>query len=240
LREAIENHIKSGVDVTIVANKEKSDGKKHPLAISANSKNRVTGLLIDSPCEKGAYVGMGMFVFKREMLVAAIRECYAKGYVHLERDFLQRGLNEKKLSLGIYKFDGVVLRNEDIKSYYKNNMALLESKVRKGLFLQDSPIYTKVRDEIPTYYGEGSEICDCLLADGCSIYGKIENSVLFRGVKVEKGAEVKGSIVMQGAKIGKGAKLECVILDKNVTVTDGAELKGTPQHPVIVRKGETV
>ena len=174
------------------------------------------------------------------MLVAAIRECYAKGYVHLERDFLQRGLNEKKLKLGVYKFDGVVLRNEDIKSYYKNNMALLESRVRKGLFIQDSPIYTKVRDEIPTYYGEGNDVRDCLLADGCTICGKAENSILFRGVKLESGAEVKGCIIMQGAKIGKGAKLECVILDKNVTVTDGAELKGTPEHPVIVRKGETV
>ena len=240
LREAIESHIKSGVDVTIIANKEKPDGKKHPLAISANTKNRVTELLIDSPAEKGAYVGMGMFIFKREKLVAAISECYAKGYVHLERDFLQRGHNEKKLRLGIYKFDGVVLRNEDIKSYYKNNMALLESRVRKGLFLKDSPIYTKVRDEIPTYYGEGNDVRDCLLADGCTICGKAENSILFRGVRLEKGVEVKGSIIMQGAKIGKGAKLECVILDKNVTVTEGAELKGTPEHPVIVRKGETV
>ena len=240
LRDAIESHVKSGADVTIIANKEADDSKKHPLAISANTKNKVTGLLIDSPAENGSYVGMGMFIFKRDMLVAAIKECYAKGYVHLERDFVQRGFNEKKLRLGIYKFDGVVLRNEDIKSYYKNNMALLESNVRKGLFLQDNPIYTKVRDEIPTYYGEGSEVCDCLLADGCSIYGKIENSILFRGVRVEKGAEVKGSIVMQGAKIGKDAKLECVILDKNVTVSEGAVLKGTAEHPVIVRKGETV
>ena len=45
---------------------------------------------------------------------------------------------------------------------------------------------------------------------------------------------------MQGTRIGKNAKLECVILDKNVTVTEGAELKGTPEHPVIIKKGETV
>ena len=119
-------------------------------------------------------------------------------------------------------------------------MLLLDSKIRDGLFLKDSPIYTKVRDEIPTNYGEQSKICDCLVADGCVFSGRAENSVLFRGVEINEGAEVKRSIIMQSAKIGKNAKLDCVILDKNVTVSEGAVLKGTPQHPVIVKKGETV
>ena len=239
-RAAIKNHIKSGVDVTIIANNGETKGKRHHLTLSANTKNRVTQILIDSLSDKDQLVGMGMFIFKRELLVKAIRECYAKGLTHLERDFIQRGFNEKKLKLGVYKFDGVVLRNEDIKSYYKNNMLLLDSKIRDGLFLKDSPIYTKVRDEIPTYYGEQSKICDCLVADGCVFSGRAENSVLFRGVEINEGAEVKRSIIMQSAKIGKNAKLDCVILDKNVTVSEGAVLKGTPQHPVIVKKGETV
>ncbi|MBE6788883.1 MAG: glucose-1-phosphate adenylyltransferase subunit GlgD [Ruminococcaceae bacterium] len=240
LRDAIEQHVASGVDVTAVCNKEKADGKKHPLILNANSKGNATSLLIDSEAEKGSLVGMGMFIFGREMLVAAIKECYAKGYVHLERDFIQRAFNEKRIKVGTYKFDGVVLRNEDIKSYYHNNMKLLDEKVRKGLFLKDAPIYTKVRDEIPTYYGKGSKVCDCLLADGCTLQGNAKRSIMFRGVTVGEGAEVQESIVMQGTKIGKGAKLKCVILDKNVTVSDGAVLIGTPEHPVIVKKGETV
>ena len=134
----------------------------------------------------------------------------------------------------------MVLRNQDIRSYYVNNMELLNENVRNGLFKKENPIYTKVRDEAPTYYGEGSSISHCITADGCVMYGKAEGSVFFRGVRLEAGAEVKDSIIMQGAKIGKNAKLECVILDKNVTVTDGASLKGTPEHPVIIRKGEVV
>ena len=240
LREAIEAHIQSGVDVTIISNKEKTDGKKQPLIVSANKKNTVTGMLIDSAAGEDDFVGMGMFIFGRELLVKAIRETHAKGYVHLERDFIQRAFNQKLIKIGIFKFDGVVLRNQDIKSYYANNMALLDAKIRQGLFLRDTPIYTKVRDEIPTYYGEGSDINDCLAADGCTFNGKAERSIFFRGVQVSEGAEIKESIIMQGTKIGKNAMLECVILDKNVTVSEGAVLKGTPQHPVIVKKGETV
>ena len=240
LRDAIKDHIKSGADVTIVATKGKLDGKKHPLVGKANTRGTVTSLMIDSKAENGNFVGMGMFIFKRELLVKVIDESYARGWVHLERDFILRGLNEKSIKVAIHKFDGVVLRNEDIKSYYKNNMALLNEDIRKGLFLKDSPIYTKVRDEIPSYYREGSNICDCLVADGCDLDGEAYNSILFRGVKLSKDAVVRDSIIMQGTKIGKGAHLECVILDKNVTVSDGAVLKGTKEHPVIIKKGETV
>ena len=183
---------------------------------------------------------MGMFIFKRELLVEAIKTSYSKGLVHLERDFLQKAHNDHGLKISVYEFDGVVLRNESISTYFKNNMALLDKDVRDGLFLPGARIYTKVRDEFPTYYGAESTVDNCLLADGCIINGTIKNSVLFRDVNIEADAIVKNSIIMQGTKVGKGAQLECVILDKDVTVTDGAVLKGTPSHPVIIKKGEEV
>ena len=238
---AINKHIESGADITVIANKQQGEeDKRYPFVIKANTKYRATELLIDSKAAVGDFIGMGMFIISRELLVKALEETHQKGLVHLERDFIQRAFNEKLLKVAVYKFDGIVLRNDSISSYFANNMSLLDGKVRAGLFLREQPIYTKVRDEIPTYYGEGSEVNDSLLADGCTIEGKVDKSILFRGVSVSKGAEIKSSIIMQGAKIGKGARLECVILDKNVTVSDGAVLKGTPEHSVIVKKGETV
>ena len=239
-RVAIEQHVNSGADITVIANREKAGDKKFPFVIKANKKGLATELLIDSKSTKDSYVGMGMFIISRELLVKALEQSHEKGLVHLERDFIQRAFNDKLLKVGLFEFTGIVLRNDSISSYFANNMALLSKKIRDGIFVKGQPIYTKVRDEIPTYYGEGSEVNDCLLADGCTIYGKVENSVLFRGVDVAPDAEIKSSIIMQGAKVGRGAKLECVILDKNVTVSDGAVLKGTPEHSVIVKKGETV
>lgn len=239
-RPAIENHIKSGADVTVISNREIDDNaKKHPLILYANKKNRVESILIDSPPDEMSFVGMGVFIMKRELLVEAINESHSKGYVHFEKDYLQRYFNVGKLKVNVYEFKGTVLRNENIKNYYANNMALLQEKTRNGLFAKN-PIYTKVRDEMPTYYGEGSKIGNSIMADGCKLYGEVTDSVLFRDVKVSEGSVVKGCIIMQGARIGSNSKLECVILDKNVTVTENAELKGTPEHPVIVKKGETV
>ncbi len=237
--KVIEQHIAAKNDVTVVCNKTKAQ-KKCPLVLKANTRGRVSEMKIDAKPAGGDCVGMGMFVVGREMLVEAIRDSYSRGYVHFERDYLQRGFNDGVLKVGTYVFDGVVLNNSDIDSYYSNSMALLDKNVRDGIFLPDTPIYTKVRDEAPTYYAEGSSLSGCIVADGCTMRGAVSNSVLFRGVTVEENAVVKDSIIMQGAKIGAGAVLECVILDKNVTVSAGACLKGTPKHPVIVKKGETV
>ena len=90
------------------------------------------------------------------------------------------------------------------------------------------------------YYGEDSDIENCLVADGCFLEGEVENSVLFRQVTVEKDAEVENCVIMNDAVIGEGAELKYAILDKNVTVTAGAKLIGTKQSPIIVRRGETV
>ncbi len=240
IRPAIEQHIQSGAAVTVVSNTESDKSKVHPLILKTDDKGEISEILIDSKAEQNDLVGMGMFIFSRQMLVRAIEESHAKGLAHLERDFIQRGFNDKKIKVCAYKFEGVVLRNENIASYFANNMALLNSETRNGIFRKHHPIYTKVRDEIPTYYGEGNDVEDCIVADGCTINGKVKNSVLFRGAKIEVDTEIKNSIIMQGAKVHKSAKLDCVILDKNVTVTEGACLKGTPQHPVIVKKGETV
>lgn len=238
-KAVIKSHIKSGKDVTAIACRA-TDDKASPLVIKADGEGHVSEMKVDAVPEAESLVGMGMFVISRQLLVEAIRDSYSRGYIHFERDFLQRRFNAGELTLGAYVFDGVVLQNSTIEKYYQNNMALLDRDVRDGIFLKDTPIYTKVRDEAPTYYAEGSHIKNCIVADGCVMRGTVTDSVIFRSVTVEKDASVKSSIIMQGARIGKGATLECVILDKNVVVAEGACLKGTPAHPVIVKKGEIV
>ncbi len=238
LREIVRHHVHSGNDITVVSKQKKSQKKCN--LIMKSSGNRVTELKLDAYPADDSYVGMGVFVMSRSLLVDVIQDSHSKGYVHFERDYLQRRFNENSVRIGVYPFPGVVLFNEDIESYYYNNIALLNKEIRDGIFLKDSPIYTKVMDEIPTYYEDGAKVLNCIVADGCVMRGKVENSVISRGVTVEKGASVKSSIIMQGTKIGAGASLECVILDKNVTVNKGSSLKGTPRHPVIIKKGETV
>jgi glucose-1-phosphate adenylyltransferase len=127
-----------------------------------------------------------------------------------------------------------------MKAYYAANMALLEPAVRNALFPRERPIYTKIRDEAPVRYGLESHAVNSLIADGCIIDGEVENSLLFRGVKVAKGAKVKNSIVMQGSEIGANSCLNYVITDKDVTIKESRTLTGFETYPVYISKGSIV
>jgi glucose-1-phosphate adenylyltransferase len=119
-------------------------------------------------------------------------------------------------------------------------MEILKKDVRDELFNTEHPIYTKDKDSTPTRYLSNSEVKNCFVADGCSIDGKIENSLIFRSVKIKKGTTIKNSIILQNSEIGENVRLENVILDKKVIVKDNKELVGTSDFPILVGKGKII
>ncbi|MDO5480012.1 MAG: glucose-1-phosphate adenylyltransferase subunit GlgD [Clostridia bacterium] len=240
--DALESHIKSGADITVISNKVKADKQRNYAMITEMSKKKVTEILVDYPALKdGTLASMGMYIMEKQKLVAAIKESVSKGRHHLERDLIQREFNKGALKVNVFEFKGKVIRNNSIATYFNNNLALIsDEELRRDIFNPARPIYTKVRDEVPTFYATGSSVDECLVADGCRIKGNIENSVLFRDVKIEKNASVKNSIIMQGSVIGEGCEIEYAIIDKDAKISAGTVLKGAKNAPLIVEKGETV
>ena len=118
-------------------------------------------------------------------------------------------------------------------------MKLLEDENLDALFAPN-PIYTKIRDDNPTRYINGSKVKNVMAADGCIIEGEVENSVLFRGVKIAKGAKVRNCVLMQDTVVGEGSSLEYVITDKNVTISADKEIKGTNTFPVYAAKFQKI
>lgn len=139
-----------------------------------------------------------------------------------------------------YEAKGYVGRVESIGSYYSNNMNLLDNTVRKEIFLSKNKIYTKVKDQVPTHYGDNAVVYDSLVADGCQIEGRVENSIIFRGVNIERGAVVKNSIIMQNSVIQSNCYIENAVLDKEVTVKAGKTLTGQPNYPFVIPKGNII
>ena len=144
-----------------------------------------------------------------------------------------------KLNVQAYKYEGYIARICDMKSYFDENMKLLDDYNLDALF-SGGPVYTKIRDDNPTRYIEGAKIQNAMVADGCVIEGEVENSILFRGVRVAKGAKVKNCILMQDSVVEAGANAEYLVMDKNVTITAGKDIKGAPTYPVYIGKHKTV
>ena len=139
-----------------------------------------------------------------------------------------------------FRYDGYVARINDMKSYFEENMKMLQDENVDALFNEASPIYTKIRDDTPTRYINGATAKNVMVADGCVIEAEITHSIMFRGVRVGKGAKVKNCVLMQGTVIEPDACVEYVVTDKNVTITAGKELKGNDSFPVYVAKHQKV
>ena len=198
---------------------------------------RVTNLNICSKETGTQNFSMNIYIMDRELLIEQISTAYLHGYSYFERDILSTQLD--KLNVQAYRYDGYLARICDIKSYFDENMRLLDEENLDKLFSGD-PIYTKIRDDNPTRYIGEAKVKNVMAADGCVIEGEVENCVLFRGVRIAKGAKVKNCVLMQDTVVEQDACLEYIISDKNVTFTCGKEIKGSDSFPVYVAKHQTV
>ncbi len=238
-------HIASGADVTVAYSKEElpaSAMKKNDIGTNMYysfviEDRRVVTLDICSKESGVQNFSMNIYIMDRELLIEQISTAYLHGHSYFERDILAPQLDT--LNVQAYQYDGYLARICDLKSYFDENMKLLDEKNLDGLFARDS-IYTKIRDDNPTRYIGGAKVKNTMSADGCIIEGEVENCVLFRGVRIAKGAKVKNCVLMQDTVVEEGANLEYIITDKNVTFTAGKELKGSDSFPVYVAKHQTV
>ena len=238
--DIVRAHAASGKDLTLVAKAGIANGKKVLDLAVKTEQGEVSDIVVSYPAEEGYLASMDLFVVGREWLISKIKELVAHDKYHMDRDLVLGQWNKGNLSINVYEYTGVALYNESTEEYFANSMALLNKEIRDGLFQSHHPIFTKVRDRVPTYYGDDCEIENSLIADGCILDGEVEDSILFRDVIVEKDAEVENCVIMNDAVIGEGSELKYVILDKNVKVTPGSKLVGTPKCPIIIKRGETV
>jgi len=245
-KELLQQHIDSNADVTIAYTKENIpkalrdiDVTKKDLyyTLDIDNSGRVCKIVVNNKEDGEKNVSMNIYVIARELLIEQIRQAYLNGQIYFERDIISPQLD--KLNVRAYEHTGYFARILDTNTYFAENMKMLKEENVEALF-SPNPIYTKIRDDNPTRYAAGSHVKNTMAADGCVIEGEVENSILFRGVKVAKGAKVRNCVLMQDTVIETGATVEHAITDKNVRISSYKELKGTDSFPVFVEKRKTV
>ena len=241
LSSVLASHIASGKDITLVTKAGVANGMKQlDLALKLDDNGQIVDMAVDYVAPEDYLASMDIFVLSKKWLVNQVKEHIAHNLYHMDRDLVLGQWQQGAISVNVYQFKGAAMFNESIEEYFRNSLALTEKPVRHDLFHYNHPVYTRVRDRVPSYYGENCEIENCVVADGCFLEGKAEHSILFRNVTVCEGAKIADCVIMNDALIGEGAQLQYVILDKDVTVRPGAKLIGSPISPIVIRRGETV
>ncbi len=236
ISDIIDYHENKNADITLVTHYGKVGGRSDFLLVDSDGDGRITDIKHTPHVKEGtkAHIFINVIVINRQFLLNLVEDSVTHGFTSFESDILIKQLHSLKLYR--YDFKGYYGGIDSMAAYYKHNLDLLDKDVRDELF-GGRDIYTKVRDSAPSKYGEDAVVKNSLISDGCVIEGTVENSILFRGVKIEKNAVVRNSIIMQDNIIGKNTSLDCVITDKNVVISDRKTLSGCNTLPYFIQKG---
>ncbi len=243
LKDMIKNHIDNNADITIAVKKVSLTKEKAKINVIVDSDSN--GKIVDFKAglnnfEGDADINLNIMVMHRQYLQEIVLDSIAHNYNSLTKDILLK--NVERHTYRTYRYDGYFACISSSQDYYTSSMELInDSSVRAQLFgVRNRPIYTKVRNSAPTYYSPDAKVKNSLIADGCQIFGEVENSIIFRGTKVGKGTVVKNSILFQDTFTGENVTLNCVIADKNVVVRDNKTLSGDETLPFYLAKGKMI
>ena len=238
---ALDNHIERNADISIVYHKgvvSPDEEHSETMLLKLDSDDNVTAISFDPEKEEKANYSLGITIIGRELLTKLVFDAAEAEKSSFNREVIARKVKNLKI-VGFEHKEYVAVMN-NTHSYFNANMDTLKKEVRSQLFNKQRPIYTKTRDDMPTRYGTKSKVKNCSIGDGCIIEGTVTDSILFRGVKVAKGAVVSNCILMQETSVGADAQLSNVIADKNVTISDKLVLQGSNKKHLYIKKNQIV
>ena len=240
-RDIVDKHIMRGADITVVYNRAESltESRRKKIFLDMDENRRVRKVIVSEKASAIRSVYLNIMCVSRAFLIRIIEDAIEQGLHSFSREVLT--LNTDNYRIFGYDLQGYFACIDSVQSYYKYSMEMLDKSKRGAVFNKKGfPVYTKVKDSPPARYLKGGSVSNSLVADGCVVEGRVENSVLFRGVKIGEGCVVKNSILMQDTIVSRGAQLNAVITDKSVFITEKRALSGCDVLPYCVAKGSVI
>ena len=241
LADVIRSHEISGAEITLVTrNVTKGYTSKRPRMMISTVADRITDITMSaSYSEKNPELSLGILVMSTARLRIIIEEAEAYNLNSFSGILLR---NFKSKHYRTYKYKGYVAPVSSFLDYYKHSIELAKDERARAslLWRKEAPIFTRVHNSAPVVYTNTAKVESSMIADDCVIEGTVINSVIFRGVRVERGAVVKNSVLFSGTHIGKNASLNCIVTDKDVYISDGVNLSGNENMPFYIQKRRKV
>ncbi|MDW8750235.1 glucose-1-phosphate adenylyltransferase subunit GlgD [Streptococcus suis] len=236
----MDEHEKTGADITVLY-KNITDAKENFIGcqtLKFDDNKRVVAFEENHGKYKNRPVSLEAYIMKRTTFIELIKRANKVSSLYWLKDILRDTVDQYKI-MGYAHRDFVACIN-NVESYFKTQIDLIDRDTRKLLFKNDWPIHTQTSDSSPTLYGPLAEVKRSLIANGANINGQVENSVIDRDVIIEEGVVVKNSIILNGVTIKNGSTIENAIIDKSTKIVHSTDIKGSESNPAYIKAHQII
>lgn len=213
--KVLDYHVEKKADITVVCKDMAPEEDVSRFGVVRMDENARIVEFEEKPMASSSHtISTGIYVMRRRQLIEMLERSAAEDRWDFVTDILIRYKN-MKLIYG-YKMKEYWSNIATVESYYQTNMDFLDPQVRGYFFREYPKICSKVDDLPPAKYNPGADVRNSLIASGCILNSRVENSVLFKKVFIGKNCVIKNSVILNDVYIGDNAHIEnCIVESRN-------------------------
>ena len=247
-RKMLKTHIEHNADLTIsVMPVPWEEASRFGIITKDPEDDRILKFTEKPEKPDSNLASMGIYIFSTKLLIDALEEdAHDPRSSHdLGKDIIPKLLDDDR-RLFCYEFHGFWKDVGTISSFHETSMDLLGENPEFDLFDKNFPIMSNVTTRPPHYIGPDARVEDCLISNGCKVFGNVRHSIISTDCVIDERAVVEDSVLLPGAHVKAGAHVARAILGENSTVEEGVKLgsvditKDTAVvgNDVVIGKGE--
>lgn len=247
-RKMLNKHIESDADLTVSVMPVPWEEASRFGIITADEQDGRIQKFTEKPEKPDSNLAsMGIYIFSTDVLIAALEEdaLDQRSSHDFGKDIIPKLLDDGK-RLFTYEFKGFWKDVGTISSFHETSMDLLGPNPEFDLFDESLPIMSNDTTRPPHFIGPEGRLDDCLVSNGCRIYGTARHSILSTDCVVGERAIVEDSVLLPGAIVKDGAHVVRAILGENAVVEENVKLGSVDQtkdtavvgNDVVIGKGE--
>ncbi|PYZ94966.1 glucose-1-phosphate adenylyltransferase [Salipaludibacillus keqinensis] len=232
--EMLESHIQSQADATVSVKPVPWNEASRFGVIRTDDTNRIKDFEEKPEYPTSNLASMGVYIFKWSVLKQLLIEEEKNEFSTKDfgKDILPRMLQDQR-PLFAYPFHGYWKDVGTLESYWEANMDLLNKESNIFLSTKEIDVNTVEQSYPPQYIDHAATVKQSLLSEGNEVYGEVDHSVLFGGVKIGLGAKVRNSVILPNAVIGDHAVIDHAIIGENVFIPTYCEV-GSPKSDIVL------
>lgn len=246
-RKMLKSHIEHGADLTVSVMPVPWEEASRFGIITKDDDDRIVKFTEKPEKPNSNLASMGIYIFSTDVLLNALEEdaLDARSSHDFGKDIIPK-LLENDGRLYCYEFHGFWKDVGTISSFHETSMDLLGENPEFDLYDKSFPIMSNITTRPPHYIGPEARVDDCLISNGCKVFGTVRHSILSTDAVVNERAVVEDSVLLPGARVKAGAHVVRAILGENSVVEEGVKLGSVDAtkdtavvgNDVVIGKGE--